>query len=288
MRIGTRGSALALAQAGAVSAALGPGHELTTITTAGDRDRAAADKEKWVRELDAALLRGDVDLAVHSAKDVPAQLPDGIVIAAVPSRAPVADALCGAASLAALPPGARVGTASLRRTAQLRALREDLDVRELRGNVDTRLERLAAGDFDAIVLALAGLERLGREAAATGTLPELVPCAGQGALLVTARAGDAPALEAAAAIDDPVTHAALRAERELVRALEADCDTPMGAHATLAGEAVTLTAFVGRADGSMWVRDTLTRSDGARVPEDVGREVGARLVAAGAQEVLGR
>lgn len=288
MRIGTRGSALALAQAGAVSAALGPGHELVTVTTSGDRDRAAADKEKWVRELDGALLRGDVDLAVHSAKDVPAHLPDGIVIAAVPRRAPAADALCGAASLAALAAGARVGTASLRRTAQLRALRDDLDVRELRGNVDTRLERLASGAFDAIVLALAGLERLGRDAAATGTLPELVPCAGQGALIVCARAGDAPALAAAAAIDDAAAHTAVRAERELVRALEADCDTPMGAHATLEGEAITLTAFVGRADGSMWVRDTLTRAGGTIDPEALGREVGARLTASGAQEVLGR
>lgn len=287
MRVGTRGSALALAQAGAVSAALGAGHELVTVTTSGDRDRAAADKEKWVRELDAALLRGDVDLAVHSAKDVPAHLPEGIVIAAVPARAPAVDALCGAPSLAALAPGARVGTASLRRTAQLRALRDDLDVSELRGNVDTRLERRQAGDFDAVVLALAGLERLGRADAATGTLPELVPCAGQGALVVTARAGD-PALGASAALDDAASHTALRAERELVRALEADCDTPMGAHATVEGAAMTLTAFVGRVDGSMWVRDTLTRTGAAADPEGFGREIAERLLAAGAREVLGR
>lgn len=287
MRVGTRGSALALAQAGAVSAALGPGHELVTVTTSGDRDRATADKEKWVRELDAALLRGEIDLAVHSAKDVPAHLPEGIVIAAVPERAPAVDALCGAPSLAALPEGARVGTASLRRAAQLRALREDLDVRELRGNVDTRLERLRAGDFEAIVLALAGLERLGRADAATGTLPELVACAGQGALIVTAREGDAAAGEASA-IDDPASHTALRAERELVRALEADCDTPMGAHATIDGDALALAAFVGRADGSMWVRDALTRTGATADPEGLGREVGERLLASGAREVLGR
>jgi hydroxymethylbilane synthase len=286
VRIGTRGSALALVQAGAVSNALGPGHELVVITTHGDRERAAADKAKWVRELDAALLAGEVDLAVHSAKDVPAQLPDGIVIAAVPLRAPAVDALCGAPSLAALPAGARVGTASVRRAAQLRALRDDLAVSELRGNVDTRLGRLHDGDFDAIVLALAGLERLGRDDEATGTLPELVPCAGQGALIVAARSGDAGAIAAAAAIDDAATHAAVRAERELVRGLEADCDTPVGAHAVRDGAALTITAFAGRLDGSAWVRDTLTRSDGAGDPEALGRQAAERLLSAGAREVL--
>ena len=182
MRIGTRGSALALAQAGTVARALGA--ELVTITTTGDRDRGALDKERWVRELDAALLAGEVDLAVHSAKDVPAVLAAGIEIVAVPERADPLDALCGAPSLAALAPGARVGTSSLRRAAQLRALREDLEIAELRGNVDTRLARLAAGDYDAIVLARAGLDRLGRGAEASGALTELLPCAGQGALAI--------------------------------------------------------------------------------------------------------
>ncbi len=290
MQIGTRGSALALAQAGAVSAALGPGHELDVITTTGDRQRAALDKERWVRELDEALLRGDVDLAVHSAKDVPAHLPDGIVIAAIPPRAPAVDALCGAASLAALPAGAHVGTASLRRAAQLRALRDDLEITDLRGNVDTRLARLHAGDYDAIVLALAGLERLSRADEATGTLPELVPCAGQGALLITARAGDDAALAAALTIDDAPAHICVRAERELVRALDADCHTPMGAHATLddAG-AMTLTSFVGRPDGGAWLRDTLTvTGEAAADPEALGARAGERLLSAGAAEVLGR
>lgn len=289
MRIGTRGSALALMQAGAVSNALGPGHELVAITTAGDRDRAALDKERWVRELDQALLRGDVDLAVHSAKDVPAALPAGIAIAAVPLRAPAVDALCGAPSLDALATGARVGTSSLRRTAQLRALREDLELVELRGNVDTRLSRLHDGDYDAIVLALAGLERLSRDEEATGTLPELVPCAGQGALLLTARAGDEQVRAASAPLDDAATHACLRAERELVRALDADCHTPMGAHATLGEDgAMTLTAFVGRVDGSAWLRDTLTVAGDGVEPEALGASVGERLLSAGANEVLGR
>lgn len=289
MRIGTRGSALALAQAGAVSSALGPGHELVVITTTGDRDRAALDKERWVRELDEALLRGDVDLAVHSAKDVPAHLPEGIVIAAVPIRAPAVDALCGAASLDALPPGARVGTASLRRAAQLRALRDDLEVTDLRGNVDTRLRRLHDGEYDAIVLALAGLQRLSRDDEATGTLPEIVPCAGQGALLLTARAGDETALAAAQHLDDPATHACLRAEREVVRGLDADCHTPMGAHATLGdADTMTLAAFVGRPDGGAWLRDTLTIAGAGADPEAFGAQVAERLAAAGALEVLGR
>jgi hydroxymethylbilane synthase len=242
-----------------------------------------------VRELDEALLRGDVDLAVHSAKDVPAHLPEGIAIAAVPLRAPAVDALCGAPSLDALAPGARVGTSSLRRTAQLRALRDDLELVDLRGNVDTRLSRLHAGDYDAIVLALAGLERLSRDEEATGTLAELVPCAGQGALLLTARAGDAAALEAAAVLDDSATHSCLLAERELVRALDADCHTPMGAHAELAGDGtMTLTAFVGRVDGSAWLRDALTVAGGGVGPEALGASVAERLLSAGAREVLGR
>jgi hydroxymethylbilane synthase len=283
VRLGTRGSALALAQARAVAEALG-GAELVTITTSGDRDRARGDKERWVREIDAALLRGDVDLAVHSAKDVPARLADGIVIAAVPARADPYDALCGAASLGDLTDGARVGTSSLRRAAQLRAVRDDLELLELRGNVDTRLGRLAAGDYDAIVLARAGLDRLGRGAEATGVLTELVPAAGQGALAVTVRAGDDAARDAVASVSDAGAARCLTAERALVRALEADCHTPVGGHATLDGDALTLRAFVGAPDGAAWLRDELTGGD----PEALGAEVAARLRAAGADEVLGR
>ncbi len=284
MRIGTRGSALALAQAGEVAAAIG-GAELVTITTSGDRDRAHGDKERWVREIDGALLRGDVDLAVHSAKDVPGRLADGLEIVAVPPRADPRDALCGAASLAALREGARVGTSSLRRAAQLRALRADLEVAELRGNVDTRLRRLADGDYDAIVLARAGLQRLGREAEATAALDEMVPAAGQGALAVTARTGDARAREAAARVGDAEAMRCLAAERAFVRALEADCETPVGAHAVRTDDgAFELRAFAGRADGGLWVRDELRGED----PEALGAEVARRLRAAGADEVLGR
>ncbi len=181
-----------------------------------------------------------------------------------------------------------MGTSSLRRTAQLRALREDLEVLELRGNVDTRLQRLADGDYEAIVLARAGLERLGRGAEATATLDELVPCGGQGVLAITARAGDEHALAATRALDDAPTSICLRAERALVRALEADCHTPVGAHASFDGPALRLRAFVGRADGSAWISDALARTDAAQDPEGLGDAVAARLRAAGADEVLGR
>jgi hydroxymethylbilane synthase len=278
VRIGTRGSALALVQARQVAALLGGEHELVEVVTSGDRGEAASDKERWVRELDRALLDGSIDCAVHSAKDVPATLPEGLVIAAVPPRADPRDALCGAATLAALAEGARVGTSSLRRAAQVRALRADLAVVELRGNVDTRLRKLADGGYDAIVLARAGLERLGRADAGT-PLDELVPAAGQGCLAVTTRAGEEGRV---AAIDDPPSARALATERALVRALEADCHTPVGAHARVSAERVTLRAFVGAADGSAWVRDEL---DGAE-PERLGAEVARRLLSAGAREVL--
>jgi hydroxymethylbilane synthase len=286
VRIGTRGSALALVQARQVAKLLGGEHELVEVVTSGDRDPSQpihlpppSDKERWVRELDAALLDGSVDCAVHSAKDVPAQLPQGIVIAAVPPRADPRDALCGAATLAALAPGARVGTSSLRRAAQVRALRDDLAVVDLRGNVDTRLRRLDEGDYDAIVLAAAGLERLGRRDAGT-PLDELVLASGQGCLAVTTRAGEQSLV---AEIDDAAAARALAAERALVRALEADCSTPVGAHAqVLESEELRLRAFVGAVDGSAWVRDELDGSD----PERLGAAVAQRLLSAGAREVL--
>lgn len=278
MRIGTRGSALALAQATPVAAALGG--ELVVIATLGDRETGphppAGDKGRWVGELERALLEHRIDLAIHSAKDVPAELAEGTELLPSPPRADPRDALCGAASLAALPAGARVGTASLRRQAQLRALRPDLEVAELRGNVDTRLRRLADGDFDAIVLAAAGLERLGRGGDGT-PLDELVPAAGQGVLALQARAGEHSDLDG-----DPDATRALACERALVRALGADCETPVGAFAQIVGSGLRLRAFVGRPDGSAWVRDELDGTDA----QALGAEVGARLLAAGAAEIL--
>jgi hydroxymethylbilane synthase len=275
VRVGTRGSALALAQATPIAEALGA--ELVVISTSGDRDRThphPPDKGRWVGELERALLAGEIDLAVHSAKDVPSELADGTTLLPSPPRADPRDSLCGAASLAELPEGARVGTASLRRRSQLLALRPDLDVADLRGNVDTRLGRLADGDFDAIVLAAAGLERLGR--ADEGTpMDDLLPAAGQGILALQVRAG-----ETHDAGGDADATTALACERAVVRTLEADCDTPVAA---FYADGV-LRAYVGAADGSAWVRDELAGDD----PEALGAEVGRRLLAAGAAGILGR
>jgi hydroxymethylbilane synthase len=283
VRLGTRGSALALAQAELVAARL-PAVELVPITTSGDRG-SADDKSRFVKEIEEALLAGEVDLAVHSAKDVPGELPAGLSIVGVPERADPRDALCGAASLDALAEGAVVGTASLRRRAQLLALRPDLVVRELRGNVDTRLRRLADGDFDAIVVAMAGLVRLNR--ADQGVeLDELVPAPGQGCLALEARTDDAAVAAAAADLTDHSALVALTAERALVTALGATCHTPIGAHASLDGDALHLTAFVGLPDGSHWIRDSL--SGDPADPATLGRTAAERLELTGAREVLER
>ena len=245
MKIGTRGSALALAQAGSVADALGG--ELVVIRTSGDRDRAAGDKGRWVAEIERALLDGEIDLAVHSAKDVPAELADGLTLLPPPERADPRDAICGASGLSDVDEGARVGTSSLRRQAQLLALRPDLEVVELRGNVDTRLRRLEEGDFDAIVIAYAGLQRLGR--ADEGVpLDELVPAAGQGSLALEARGHDEPTREWATKLSDSGGNVAQQAERALVRRLGADCHSAVGALATAARGGLRLRAFGGRPD----------------------------------------
>jgi hydroxymethylbilane synthase len=285
MRIGTRGSALALAQARWVAERLGDGTdaEVVTITTSGDRGALVGDKSRWVSELEQALLDDRIDLAVHSAKDVPSELADGLELVAIPSRADARDAICGAGSLAELAAGARVGTSSLRRAAQIRAVRDDLVVESVRGNVDTRLRKLAEGQFDAIVVALAGLERLGRAGDAGGLLDELVPAAGQGALAVEGRPGVLSA-DMLARVSDAETTACVMTERDLVRALEASCNTPVGAHARVVGAGrLELVAWVGVPDGSTWVRD---RREGR--PEGLGRAVAERLLSAGAGELLAR
>jgi len=281
MRIGTRGSALALAQARWVAQRVGDGVELVTITTSGDRGADVADKSRWVSELEQALLDDRIDLAVHSAKDVPGELAEGLELVAIAERADPRDAICGASSLEELPPGARIGTSSLRRAAQLRALREDLVVVAVRGNVDTRLRKLAAGACDALVLALAGLQRLGRAAEAGGVLSDLVPAAGQGALALQARPGTL-APEALARLADADAMACVNAERELVHALGASCDTPVGAHARSLGDHhVELVGWVGLPDGSAWLRDWV-RADA----RDAGAQCARRMLAAGAGELL--
>ncbi|MGI8559097.1 MAG: hydroxymethylbilane synthase [Solirubrobacteraceae bacterium] len=273
LRVGTRSSPLALAQAGGIADRIGG--ELVEITTGGDRG-IGEDKGRWVDEIEAALLDRRIDLAVHSAKDVPGELAGGLSIIGAPARADPRDALCGAASIAALAPAARVGTSSLRRSAQLRASRPDLEIAELRGNVGSRLKRLEQGDYDAIVLARAGLQRLGLDAGEP--LEELVPAPGQGTLALEARCDDGAAAAAIAPLRDRSAEQALLAERTLVRALGAGCDTPLGAHCS--GD--TLRAFVGLPDGSAWIRDELTGGN----PAEIGREMGRRMLAAGAKEML--
>jgi hydroxymethylbilane synthase len=289
MKIGTRGSALALAQAGGVAERLGDDAELVTITTSGDRGSEQGDKSRWVSALERALLERTIDIAVHSAKDVPAQIAGGLELVAFPAREDPADVICGAASLAVLPAGARIGTSSLRRSAQIRAIRPDLAIVALRGNVDTRLRKLAAGEVEALVLAAAGLRRLGRAQDAGGVLGELVPAAGQGALALQARTGDEPVLARARALSDVPTEMCVAAERALTRALGASCDSAVGAHATAAGASeapmrlghVTLSAWVGRPDGSEWIADRVVGR-----PHEAGERLAERLLAAGAAELL--
>ena len=275
IRVGTRGSALALAQARWVGERLGARYEVVTIDASGP----AGDKSRWVSALERALLAGTVDIAVHSAKDVPAELADGLSLVAIPSREDPRDAICGASSLGALPAGARVGTSSLRRAAQIRAARSDLEVVEVSGNVDTRLRKLAEGQVDALVLAVAGLHRLGRDDAVDGVLDELVPAAGQGALAVEALAGRVRV----EGLADADATACVLAERELTRALGASCNTPVGAYARVVdtGGELELTAWVGRADGSAWISDRLC--GGA---PGLGARVAERLLACGAAELL--
>jgi hydroxymethylbilane synthase len=279
IRIGTRGSALALAQARWVAERLGEETELVSITTSGDRGAEGADKSRWISELEQALLAGDVDLAVHSAKDVPAELAAGLDVLAIPARADSCDVICGARSLDELAPGARVGTSSLRRMAQLKAAREDLEVIPLRGNVDTRLRKLSQAEADAIVLAAAGLERLGRLDEAGGVLTQLVPAAGQGALLIEGRTG-----AQLTALNDAVSSACVNAERELVRVLGASCNTPVGAHGRPTGSGeIELTGWAGMPDGSEWISDRLCGA-----AEGLGEAVARRMLAVGAGELLAR
>lgn len=276
IRVGTRGSALALAQAGWVAERLGGGAELVVVAADGRAD----DKSRWVSELERALLEDRIDIAVHSAKDVPAELPDGLELVAIPPREDPRDAICGAGALADLPAGARVGTSSLRRASQLRATRDNLQVVEVRGNVDTRLRKLAEGQFDALVLAVAGLRRLGRDP--DGVLDELIPAAGQGALAIEARQSDVRVRTRTQVLADEQASACVLAERELTRRLEASCNTPIGAHGRPLGDGkVELRAWVGLPDGSAWISDRL-----AGEPRGLGDQVAQRLLAVGAGDLL--
>ena len=297
LRIGTRGSTLARTQTETVAAALDVPVEIVPIVTEGDRSAAAVAQlggtGVFVSALRSALLDGQIDVAVHSYKDLPTAPAAGIAIAAVPLREDPRDALVasGGRTLAELPVGAQVGTGSPRRTAQLRALGLGLELVPVRGNVDTRLRRVAEGALDAVVLALAGLRRLGRAGEATEVLDpiQVLPAPAQGALAVECRAADETVLALLAALDDADTRAAVSAERALLAALEAGCSAPVAALAEIAegdhGPEVFLRGSVTALDGSAAVR--LSATGPTTDAEGVGRRLAAELLADGADKMMG-
>ena len=297
LKIGTRGSPLALAQAGEVRALLARVHgcdlerfEIVVIRTSGDmiQDRALAEaggKGLFTREIDAAMLIGEIDVAVHSAKDLPTVLPEGIVVAGYLPREDVRDALISrrADTIAGLPRGATLGTASLRRQAQVKRLRPDLEVGLLRGNVETRLGKAERGEIDATLLAYAGLKRLGlaRRATALLDIETFLPAVGQGAIGLTARLGDASASGAVAPILDAATGCALAAERAFLDALDGSCRTPIAGHARIDGGMLDFRGMVLRADGSetFEVRARGDVNEAARLGRSAGLDLSSRLPA---------
>lgn len=296
LRIATRRSALALCQSETVAALLrevepGLEVELVPMTTKGDQilDSPLArigGKGLFVKELEHAMLSGAADIAVHSMKDVPAELPDGLCVPVILPREDPRDAFLSvtASAFDELPEGARVGTSSLRRQSQLLALRPDLVIETLRGNVDTRLRRLESGDFDAILLACAGLRRLGLAAHITEALSEsrFLPAIGQGAVGIETRDDDPRVLDVIARLDHPVTRTCVSAERAMGRQLGASCQVPLGGHARLEGETLSLEALLATPDGKRLLRASATGTD----PHAVGRDVADALFAQGAGEIL--
>ena len=294
--VGSRGSKLALWQAGWVRdqlAAQGHEVEIKVIRTTGDKLPEASltmsgTKGLFIKEIEEALAAGAIDLAVHSLKDLPTEQPPGLRVAAVPSRADARDVLIssGARPLVALPSGSRVGTGSLRRQSQLRALRGDLEAVPVRGNVDTRLKKLERGEYDALILAAAGLGRLGLSERVTQyfTVSEMCPAVGQGAVAIETRAGDERIVEAVMPLDDPSSRQAVRAERAMLRCLGGGCQAPIAAYASSADEKLELLGVVAALDGSRMVRATAATP--ADDPEGLGATVARELLKQGAGEII--
>ncbi len=294
LKLGTRKSLLAMTQSGMVADALteatGRAVELVGITTEGDVNKALLAQiggtGVFVNRLREEILAGTVDFAVHSLKDLPTSPAEGIELVALPPRHDHRDALCGPCRLADLPAGAKVGTGSPRRVAQLRALRPDLEVVPIRGNADTRLAKVTDGELDAVVLANAGLTRIGR----TGQVGELfepelmLPAPGQGALAVECRTGDAEMIELLRVLDDPDTRAAVTAERTVLAVLEAGCSAPVGAFARVENEVLSLTAAVVSLDGASQIR--LSASGHPERAAELGRELAAQLFDQGADKLM--
>jgi hydroxymethylbilane synthase len=295
LKLGTRRSPMAMTQSGLVADALtartGQEVELVSVTTQGDVSKAhlaqIGGTGVFVNGLRERLLAGEIDFAVHSLKDLPTGPAEGIALAAVPPRDDPRDALCGLTKLADLRPGARVGTGSPRRVAQLRALRHDLDVVPIRGNADTRLRKVTDGELDAVVLAYAGLTRIDRlEAVAEIFEPDqMLPAPGQGALAVECRADRDDLLELLAALDHAPTRAAVTAERTLLATLEAGCSAPVGAYAAWEEHIVHLTGVVVGYDGERQIR--LSESGSPDDSERLGRDLALRMLAEGADQLMG-
>jgi hydroxymethylbilane synthase len=296
LRIGSRGSQLALWQANHISALLrARGHEveIEIIHTTGDKitDVALAmvgTKGMFTKEIEEALAAGRVDLAVHSLKDLPTELPPGFEIAAITERQDPRDAFCSRhySSFQELPQGARVGTSSLRRQAQLKAVRPDLDIHPLRGNVDTRLRKLEQGEYDAIILASAGLNRLGKTQLVKQIIPVdiMCPAAGQGALGIEIRLGDAATREHLEFLNDPAARAATTCERALLNSLGGGCQVPIGAFAEMRNGKLHLESIVADPDGSKLLRDS--RDGRIEDAEKLGDAAGAALLKRGGDQIL--
>jgi len=293
LTIGSRGSQLALWQARWIQArieSMGFDCHIEIIHTTGDKITDVAlskvgTKGLFTKEIEEALLDGTIDLAVHSLKDMPTELPAGLTLAAIPEREDPRDAMVGG-KLAELAPGARVGTSSLRRAAQLRAIRADLDIRDIRGNLDTRLRKLDEILYDAIVLAAAGLRRMGWDGRITEVLePEVMcPAVGQGALAVETRADGSEAQRICARLEHSPSRIAVTAERAVLAALGGGCQVPIGAHATIHDRVLRLAAVVVSPDGTQVIREEATGSvDEAAV---IGRAVGEQLLAQGGAKIL--
>ncbi|HTD54760.1 MAG TPA: hydroxymethylbilane synthase [Silvibacterium sp.] len=301
LKIGSRGSQLALWQANHVADRLRErGHEVSIeiIRTSGDAMQhltfaqvgASVPKGMFTKEIEEALYDRRIDLAVHSLKDLPTSLEEPFTIAAIPARADARDAFVSIKyeSFAALPSGARIGTSSVRRQAQLRATRSDLGYVEFRGNVDTRLRKLSEDQADAIILASAGLERLGRTEFLRERFPALVlcPAAGQGALAIETRADDPTTMHALAFLDDPATRFAVTAERAALAALGGGCQVPIGIYCEPSAEGFTITGAIASADGQQHVRVALDHQ-GAADPAELGKRLAVRLVEQGAGSLVG-
>jgi len=295
LRIASRGSVLARWQSESICgqlARLGWSSELVILKTSGDRVQQAISqigiKGVFIKELEDALLDGRADLAVHSMKDVPTEIPAGLAFPAICQREDVRDCLVSREgwSLDQLPAGARLGTSSVRRRSQLLHRRPDLEIRDLRGNIDTRLHKLATGDYDAIVLAKAGLDRLGWTDRITETLSTEVslPAVGQGALGMEARASDVEVCEILSQLDHDETRSAIMAERALLAELEGGCQVPLGAWARLDSGRLVLDACVCSPDGVDYIREHLLGSP--EDPEKLGRDTAQKLLQAGAGRIL--